>query len=302
MGLRPHRIGPRPDAASSRCATPRPAKPNPLHYPAVRSALNLELPDPRFADCLNAQVAHLMMGLLDRRTPPGEPTNYPLAWQRDGVAVVAGLVRAGQLEVAKELAELLCRERFLRRLRRRRRRAGPGAARAGRRGRRGSRDPAFDRWLWPHVQRKADLVLKMAAADKPLRMPYVGPIVPEHRQRNDLDLVCEPARDGLIMGRMDFGRPASYITAVSYHGLRGAAALARRLKHDARSRPLAGGGRPLAKGLAEGPAVAGSSGPTSPGCGPRGSPPPTRPAYREQLAQAFRPAAIPALDLFRARR
>lgn len=32
---------------------------------------------------------------------------------------------------------------------------------------------------------------------------------------------------------MDFGRPASYITAVSYQGLRGAAALARRLKHDA---------------------------------------------------------------------
>ena len=50
--------------------------------PAVRSRLELDLPDRRFIDCLNAQVAHLMMGLLDRRTPPGEPTNYPLAWQR----------------------------------------------------------------------------------------------------------------------------------------------------------------------------------------------------------------------------
>ena len=112
-----------------------PAQPNPLVYSAVRSTLELDLPDRRFVDCLNAQVAHLMMGLLDRRTPPGDPTNYPLAWQRDGVAVVAGLVRAGQLEVAKELARYLRRKRFLRRLRRRGRRSGPGPAGVGRRGR-----------------------------------------------------------------------------------------------------------------------------------------------------------------------
>jgi hypothetical protein len=82
----------------------RPAKPNPLRCPVVRAPIEMDLPEQRFADCLHAQVAHLMMGLLDRRTPPGEPTNYPLAWQRDGVAVVAGLARAGQLEVARELA------------------------------------------------------------------------------------------------------------------------------------------------------------------------------------------------------
>jgi hypothetical protein len=64
-------------------------------------------------------------------------------------------------------------------------------------------------------------------------MPYAGPIVPVHRKRDDLDLVCEPARGGLIIGRMDFGRPASYITAVSFQGLRGAATMARRLKHNA---------------------------------------------------------------------
>jgi hypothetical protein len=203
---------------------------NPLVYRAVRSRLELELPDQRFVDCLNAQVAHLMMGLLDRRTPPGEPTNYPLAWQRDGVAVVAGLVRAGQIEVAKELAHYFAENDFF---------GGFGAEGdapgqglrvledvAGR-----ARDSTFDQWLWPHVQRKAALILKMAATDKPMRAAYVGPIVPLHRNRNDLDLVCEPSRDGRIMGRMDFNRPASYITSVSYQGLRGAAALARRLKH-----------------------------------------------------------------------
>ena len=90
--------------SGSRSATRLPARPIPLVLPRRAFHLDLDLPDRRFVDCSNAQVAHLMMGLLDRRTPPGEPTNYPLAWQRDGVAVVAGLVRAGQLEVAKEFA------------------------------------------------------------------------------------------------------------------------------------------------------------------------------------------------------
>ena len=89
-----------------------PPQANPLVFPAVRSTLELDLPDQRFVDCLNAQVAHLMMGLLDRRTPPGEPTNYPLAWQRDGVAVVAGLVRAGQIEVAKQLVSYFAENDF----------------------------------------------------------------------------------------------------------------------------------------------------------------------------------------------
>jgi hypothetical protein len=207
-----------------------PPQPNPLRCPAVRARLTLELPDARFVDCLQAQAAHLLMGLLDRRTPPGEPTNYPLAWQRDGVAVVAGLARAGQTGVVRQLAEYFAENDFF---------GGFGAEGdapgqglrvledvAGR-----LHDTAFDRWLWPHVERKAGLVLKMAAADQPMRMPYAGPIVPVHRKRNDLDLVCEAARDGLIMGRMDFGIRSSYITAVSCSGLRGAAALAGRLNH-----------------------------------------------------------------------
>jgi hypothetical protein len=207
-----------------------PAKLNPLRCPAVRARIEMDLPEQRFTDCLHAQVAHLMMGLMDRRTPPGEPTNYPLAWQRDGVAVVAGLARAGQLEVAKELARYFAENDFFGGFGSEGDAPGQGlrvmegvAVRVG--------DAEFDRWLWPHVQRKVELVLNMASTDKPLRLPYVGPIVPAHRDRSDLDLVCEPARDGLIIGRMDFCRPVSYITGVSCHGLRGAASLARRLKH-----------------------------------------------------------------------
>src|SRR2546425_11071431 len=65
------------------------------------------------------------------------------------------------------------------------------------------RDREFDRWLWPHVQRKARLILEMLAAAEPLHKPYFGPIVPAHTNRDDLDLVCDAAKDGLIVGRMD---------------------------------------------------------------------------------------------------
>jgi hypothetical protein len=91
------------------------------------------------------------------------------------------------------------------------------------------REGRFDEWLWPHVRRKAELVVEMLAATNAIRRPYVGPVVPKHAGRDDLDLVCDAARDGLIIGRMDWHRPVLYVNAVSYRGLMNAAELAARL-------------------------------------------------------------------------
>ncbi len=195
-----------------------------------------------------------MMGLLDRRTPPGDPTNYPLAWQRDGVAVVAGLVRAGQLEVAKELARYFAENDFF---------GGFGAEGdapgqglrvledvAGR-----LHDPAFDQWLWPHVQRKAAIILKMVSTDKPLRAAYVGPIVPAHRQsrRSGSCLRAGPRR--AHHGPHGFLPPG-----IVYHGRqlprtpqRGVAGPAIETRRGGRA--LAGRRRATAKGLARRAAV-----------------------------------------------
>ena len=208
---------------------------NPLRCRAVRSSIEMDLPDPRFADCLNAQAAHLLMGLMDLRTPPGEPTNYPLAWQRDGATVVAALARAGCSEVVKQLATYFAENDFFGGFGSEGDAPGQGLRVMGEAAVL-ARDSAFDRWLWPHVRRKVEFILRMLSTDRPIRLPYVGPIVPEHRGRSDLDLVCEPARDGLIMGRMDFGRPVSYINGISFSGLRAAAALAGRLGQDEESR------------------------------------------------------------------
>jgi hypothetical protein len=264
-------------------------KPNPLIYSSVRSTLEMDLPDGRFVNALNAQVAHLMMGLLDCRTPPGETTNYPLAWQRDGSAVVAGLVRAGQLDVAKQLARYFAETDFF---------GGFGAE--GDAPGQGLRvmedvavrlnDPAFDQWLWHHAKRKVEWILKMSATDKQMRAPYIGPIVPAHRDRDDLDLVCDPNQGGCIVGRMDFCRPISYITGISMLGLRGAAALARRLKHDEEAKEYQAAAERLQKAWLDGPDWPQERTYIS-GMWPTWAAAPVQAAYREHLLEKPDPKA-----------
>ena len=204
----------------------------PLAYSSTLARLELNLPDPKFTNSLNAQVAHLMMGLVNNETRPGDPNNYPLNWLRDGAYSIVALARAGQTEVAKQLCRPFAEHDFF---------GGFGSEADGP----GlalwaleevaaiSHDPDFDHWLWPHAKRKAEFLVKMLAAAEPVREPYFGPIVPAHTNREDVDLVCDAAKEGLIQGRMDWHRPVLFVNAVSYRGLLGAAELAGRLGRDA---------------------------------------------------------------------
>jgi len=201
-----------------------------LRYETTRSALQVDVPEPRFAESLDAQVAHLMMGLVGRETRPGEPTNYPLAWLRDGAYTVVALAHAGQLDLARQLSTYFAERDFFGGF-------GPEADAPGlalwaveevsvR-----ARDHEFDEWLWPHVFRKAEFILEMLETQEPIRRPVRGPVVPKHWNDPELTLVCEPARDGMILGRMDWQRSLLFVNAVSYRGLLSAAALAERQGH-----------------------------------------------------------------------
>jgi hypothetical protein len=206
--------------------------PNPLPAVPARVQIKLRLPDTNFVACLNAQVAHLMMGLVGNETRPGEPNNYPLNWLRDGAYVTVALARAGQIDVARELCRPFAENDFF----------GGFGSEADAPGlalwalgevSALADDPKFDQWLWPHVQRKAGLIEAMLNTKAPLRKPYVGPIVPAHTNKTDLDLVCDAAKDGLITGRMDWQRPILFVNAVNYLGLRSAADFASRSKKEA---------------------------------------------------------------------
>lgn len=199
---------------------------------STQTALELDLPDKQFAASLNAQVAHLMMGLVDRQTRPGEPTNYPLPWLRDGAYEVVALARAGQLQVAKELSTYFAENDFFGGF-------GPEADAPGlsiwalSEVAMQLNQPEYDRWLWSHVRRKAEFILEMLSCDQPIHRPVTGPIVPSQKNDPDLTLVAQPARNGLIIGRMDNHRPLLFVNAVSYRGLLDAATLAERVNQPA---------------------------------------------------------------------
>lgn len=192
--------------------------------------LSTDLPDKRFQQSLNSQIAHLLMGLVDRETRPGEPTNYPLAWQRDGAYVLVALARAGKLEAAKVLSKDFAERDFFGGF-------GPEADAPGMAiwalvtVADQLRQENFDRWLWPHIYRKATLIGEMQTTRSAIHKKVQGPIVPKYVDDPELSLIAEPAQDGLIIGKMDRHRPILHINAISYRGLLDASRLAARLNH-----------------------------------------------------------------------
>ncbi|MET0283182.1 MAG: hypothetical protein ABW352_01880, partial [Polyangiales bacterium] len=210
----------------------RPMPESALKGLAIAPQLALELPDERFVDSLNAQASHLLMSLVGTEARPGEPINYPLPWLRDGAYTAVALSRAGYPELARRMVQQFAERDFF---------GGFGsegdaagfalwvmdeiALRAG--------DAKLDAWLYPHAYRKAEFIKRMMETDRTIRMaPVQGPIVPVLRDdpwmSKDIDLVCDKAKDGLIVGRMDGHRPILFINAVSYMGLRRAARMAER--------------------------------------------------------------------------
>ena len=196
--------------------------------PAFRSGLSVSLPEKRFAESIEAQVAHLLMGVVQAQTRPGDPYHFPTPWLTDTAYVVAALARVGHLDQARTLAQDLAERDFF---------GGFGSeadapglalwalAEVAER----VRDPAYDRWLWPHVRRKADLIDTMSSSPIPVRRAPADLPVPEFMGHPYVTLVAMPASNGLIVGRVGAEFPLLYVNAVSYRGLLSASALARRI-------------------------------------------------------------------------
>jgi hypothetical protein len=190
--------------------------------------VELQLPDDDFVSAIRAQVAHIMMGTVGNETRPADPTSYPVDVVRDAAYEIVALARVGKIADARRLSPSLAEHDW----------AGAFGAEADAPGlalwaltevAALSRSAEFDRWLWPHVRRKADLIVEMLGARAPLRQPPVGPVVLRYARRPDLAVVTEPGGDGLIRGRVQTSRPALYVSAVSHLGLTEAAGLADRM-------------------------------------------------------------------------
>ena len=200
--------------------------------PRLSTELGLDLPDQRFAASLDAQAVHLLMSLVNNETRPGDPVNYPLTWQRDAAYIIVALARAGLTEQARELSYFLAENDFF---------GGfgseadaPGLALwALYEAALYLNDPEFEQQMWPHIQRKAGLIEQLLTTEQPYYHDFVGPVVPQLAGDQTAELVADPARDGLIIGRMDHQRPLLYVNAVTFRGLQDAANIAERLGHPA---------------------------------------------------------------------
>ncbi|HLN85293.1 MAG TPA: hypothetical protein VK200_02500, partial [Candidatus Limnocylindrales bacterium] len=200
----------------------------------------LELPDERFGASLRAQIAQLLMGLVSDGTRPGDPMSYPFGWLRDEAYIVVALARSGQLAAAKELAARLAEKDFF----------GGFGAEADAPGlaiwaltelAKQLNDRSYDQWLWPHVRRKAELILTMLSTDRPIHRQGATPVIPLYTKPlpspdPDVTLVADPPRDGLIKGRIHSSWAPLYVSAASYRGLIDAASLADRVDQPAWSR------------------------------------------------------------------
>jgi hypothetical protein len=199
-----------------------------LAAPSLRAPLEFSLPDTNFTACLQAQVTHLLMGLAAREPRACEPSQAAQTWMREAAQTTVALAQAGQVEVARQLCVQLAEQDFLGGF-------GPEADNPGlalwalaetslR-----LRLPQFDQFIFPQVARKAKLIMDMRVTEKSLFKTVTAPVDPAQVHHPDLTLLCDPARDGLIRGKVAWGRPLFYVNAVSFRGLLGAAEIADRV-------------------------------------------------------------------------
>jgi hypothetical protein len=207
----------------------RPLFASALTYDKTVPQFTLDVPEKQFMESLNSQIANLMMGYTGRQTCPGEPVNYPLAWERDGAYSLMAMARSGNLKTARELSVYFAEHDFF---------GGFGAEGDAP----GSEinvltevaflldDPAYDQWLWPHILRKLGYIDEMMNARDSVFKNFIGPLIPEmeeHLKRSQL--ICLKTENGLIYGAMDHHFPVLYVNAVSYRGLIQASRLAAKL-------------------------------------------------------------------------
>ena len=72
-------------------------------YEKLKANLDIDIGSAEFNESVNAQVAHLMMGLTRKEAWAGDPFSFNKKRSREAAYTIVALARAGQIEVAKVL-------------------------------------------------------------------------------------------------------------------------------------------------------------------------------------------------------
>jgi hypothetical protein len=189
----------------------------------------LDVPDARFRDAFFCQLQHLLMFTV-HDAPRISPVTYPLWWVRDCAYVVNALDMGGydgfaaaacrdavrhdvmtgfgaEGDVPGELIWMLSEHYLL------------------------TRDRGFLEEVHPFIEAKAELLIAMRHADRPM-FAHQEFVTSECGLVPSVDLLCAPARDGLIVGKMDHHFPLFWVNGFAFLGLSRAAACAEALGRD----------------------------------------------------------------------
>ncbi len=185
--------------------------------------VQLDLPDKRFSDAFYSILAQHLIATVNKEVRISTVT-YPLFWLRDGAYIINALDKAGlHQEVRQHLARL--QSKIF---------AGGFGAEPDAFGEaiwvfyahfQLTRDKQWLESVYPDLKKRASWIIKVRHTEQYL-YDDVEARVPDRRYSAESDLICEPAIDGLIQGRMDWHRPLIWINAFSFMGLTAIAELA----------------------------------------------------------------------------
>jgi hypothetical protein len=189
----------------------------------------LDLPDRRYGEAMKAQIAYLTMSTVGSQ-PRISPISYPLWWLRDGAYVLTAMEKGGLGEwVDRAVRQVAPRPPF----------GGFGAEGDGAAhiiwlisehflmtG-----DEEFLREFYPEIERNVAIIIDMLEAVEPI---FGGTEIrtPEMMFAPQADLMCAPASDGLIVGRMDLHFPIIWINGWAHFALGRAAMCSTALGRD----------------------------------------------------------------------
>ncbi len=174
-------------------------------------------PDPRVAQVWEISAYHILAA-MEANLPRIGAVNYPIFWIRDGVSVLRALDLIGRHDLARTGCDYLAPLDF----------GGGFGAEADAPGQglwalvsharmTGDREWLHD--VFPHVRRRFEWLQRMRSTPVPLHAMV------ENRTRQAYNspastLVCLPAVNGTIHGRMDWHTPDFYINCWAVAGLR----------------------------------------------------------------------------------
>ena len=180
------------------------------------------------------RCAYHILAAMECGNPIISAVNYPVWWIRDGVIITRALDYIGRHDLARISNDTLSYTYFS---------GGFGAesdslsqgiwclashAEI-------TKDKKWLKKIYPHIQNRIEFLDQMLSAAQPIRIP--GPNRAPHIVNSPgANILCLPAKNGLINGRMDWHSPNFYINCWAYAGYKKAAQAARMLgnTNDAR--------------------------------------------------------------------